>query len=151
MTDPRNAYRANAVGGASPVRQVVMLYEQVVEDLRRARKAIESNHIESRTNAITHAITVIAHLQNKLNLEAGGAVARNLERFYNMVRTRLLQAQMHGSKDVLDEQIPLLLELRDAWTEVDRAESAHADRVPPHPGVEMPAALEPKPHGDWRG
>jgi len=152
MIDVRTLYRENAARGASPVRQVVLLYEQIVEDLRRARKAIEENHIEGRTNAINHAITVIAHLQSKLNREAGGEVARNLEHFYNMVRRRLLEAQMRASKEVLDEQIPLLLELRDAWAEVDRSEAVRSDPAPAPSKPETTSSVDgQKIRTDWRG
>src|SRR3977135_27261 len=113
MMDARKAYRESAARGASAVGQVVLLYEQMVEDLRRAERAVEENDGEGRSNAINHAMVVVSHLQNKLNFEAGGEVARNLERFYDMARRRLLEAQLHGSKEILGEQISLLLDLRD--------------------------------------
>ena len=152
MIDVRTLYREIAARGASPVRQVVLLYVQIVEVLRRARKAIEENHIEGRTQAINHAITVIAHLQSKFNLEAGGDVARHLERFYNMVRRRLLEAQVQASKEVLDEQIPLVLELRDAWTEVGRAEAVHLDPTLAPSKPETTNSVDgQKIRTDWRG
>jgi len=126
MTDARNAYRESVAHGASAVGQVILLYEQMVEDLRRAGRAIEENHIEGRTNAINHAMLIVSHLQNKLNFASGGEVARNLERFYGVLRSRLLEAQVQASKDILKEQIGFLLDLRDAWTEVDRAEAARS-------------------------
>ena len=104
------SYREAAVQGASPVKLVVLLYEQMVEDLRRAARAIDENRIEVRTKAIDHAMLIVSHLQNELNLEAGGGVARNLERFYNLLRTQLLEAQIWVSKDILNEQISLLLD-----------------------------------------
>ncbi len=114
------SYREAAVQGASPVKLVVLLYEQMVEDLRRAARAIDENRIEVRTKAIDHAMLIVSHLQNELNLEAGGGVARNLERFYNLLRTKLLEAQIWVSKDILNEQISLLLDLRDAWMVVEQ-------------------------------
>src|ERR1700749_831321 len=90
------------------------------EDLRRAARAIDENRIEVRTKAIDHALLIVSHLQNELNLEAGGGVARNLERFYNLLRTKLLEAQIWVSKDILNEQISLLLDLRDAWIVVEQ-------------------------------
>jgi flagellin-specific chaperone FliS len=90
---------------------------------------------------------VASHLQNSLNFAVGGEVAHNLERFYTMVRGKLLEAQFQASKEILHEQIALLLDLRDAWIEVDRATSAPA--VPSKEAA--PAVLEdaPPPAGEW--
>jgi flagellar protein FliS len=138
MTDPRSAYRESAARGASAVGQVVLLYEQMVEDLRRALRAIEANQVEERTNAINHAMVVVSHLQNSLNFELGGDVAPHLERFYTMVRANLLEAQFQSSKEILDEQLMLLLDLRDAWIEVDHATA---------PPAKVPTSTEPAPSG----
>ncbi len=122
--NPRTAYREDAARGAHPVRLVVLLYEQMIEDLRQAVNAIEQNHVELRTNKINHAIFVIACLQSSLNMEAGGQVARNLERFYDQLRGNLVKAQFGVSRAILSQQITDLLTLRETWTEVERAEAA---------------------------
>lgn len=147
MMDPRKAYRESAARGASAVGQVVLLYEQMVEDLRRALNAIEENQIEDRTNAINHAMVVASHLQNSLKFEVRGDVTPNLERFYNMLRRKLLEAQFRASKEILSEQIALLLDLRDAWMEVDRATA-------PPPAISTEPAREglddaPRSVGEW--
>jgi flagellar secretion chaperone FliS len=151
MTDPRSAYRESAARGASAVGQVVLLSEQMVEDLRRALRAIEANQVEERTNAINHAMVVVSHLQNSLNFEVGGDVAPRLERFYIMAREKFLEAQFQSSKEILNEQLALLLDLRDAWIEVDRATTAQA-KVPTSTSTEpvpsVPAGA-PRPAGEW--
>ena len=130
---------------------VVMLYEQIVEDLRRAIRAIDENRIEVRTNAINHAVVIIGHLQNKLDHTRGGEVARNLERFYNVSRQKLLEAQFVASKEILTEQISLLLDLRDAWTQVDQAEAARsAPAAAPPYGETGSAPPDQKVHADWK-
>jgi len=79
--DARSSYRESNVRGASPVRLVIALYEQAIEDLRRAVIALEKGAIEVRTREINHALLVIAQLQSSLNMERGGEVARNLACF----------------------------------------------------------------------
>src|SRR5579863_2325671 len=86
MTTPRMAYREADVRGATAVRLVVLLYDQLIQDLTRAAQAIELNHIELRTNSINHAILVIGYLQSPLDFEKGGKVARDLDHFYNTLR-----------------------------------------------------------------
>ncbi len=122
--DARSSYRESAVRGANPVQLVISLYEQAIEDLRRAIVALRKSDIEARTRAINHALVVIGHLQGSLDLERGGAVAQNLTMFYNLMRGSLVQAQLEQSAIILEEQIGHLVCLHEAWQEVERRTSA---------------------------
>lgn len=122
--DARSSYRETSVRGASPVRLVICLYEQAIEDLRRAVIALEKGDIEARTRGINHALMVIAQLQGSLDMGRGGEVARNLERFYNLVRIGLIEAQQKQSARILEQQISQLVTVHEAWLEVERATSA---------------------------
>src|SRR5579863_3097818 len=102
--DARLSYREAAARGATPVKLVVLLYEQALDDLRRALSALKAGEIEERTRRINHAITVIGQLHASLDLEQGGSVARNLERFYGLVRRGLMEAQFQQSARALEEQ-----------------------------------------------
>jgi flagellar secretion chaperone FliS len=132
--DARLSYRETAARGATPVELVGLLYEQALDDLRLALAALEKGDIEARTRGINHAIVVIGQLQATLNLEQGGDVARNLERFYQLVRKGLVTAQFQQSARALQEQIAHLLLVREAWLEVERAppvpDRATAERPP---------------------
>lgn len=121
--DPRFAYRENAARGASPVGRVVLLYEQAIKDLGAAIAAVASKDIEARTRSLNHALLVIGQLQACLDLDRGGEVARNLDRFYGLLQKRLLEAQVRSSAEVLREQMDLLLSVRAAWVEVENLEA----------------------------
>jgi len=151
MTNARTAYRENDVRGATAVRLVILLYEQLVQDLRQALHALEQNDIEMRTHRINHAILVIGHLQSALDFVNGGQVAQDLNNFYNVLRQNLVQVQFHPSKSGLCQQITDLLALREAWVEVER------DRKAPVATAAAPVASddtgrESNPvRVDWRG
>src|SRR5271165_1678746 len=116
--DARSSYRETAVRGASPVRLVICLYEQAIEDLRRAVIAQEKGDIEARTRGINHALAVIAQLEGSLDMERGGDVAKNLARFYSLVRSGLTEAQVQQSIRILEQQISQLATVHKAWLEV---------------------------------
>jgi len=122
MTNARFAYRENDVRGATAVRLVVLLYEQLVQDLHQALDALEKNDVEIRTRRINHAILVIGHLQSPLDFANGGQVAQDLNKFYDVLRQNLMQVQFHPSKSGIYQQITDVLTLREAWVEVERAE-----------------------------
>jgi flagellar protein FliS len=114
---------------------VVLLYEQMIQDLRQAAQAIEQNDIELRTNQINHAILVIAYLQSGLDFATGGKVAQDLNDFYDLLRQNLVQVQFHPSQAGICQQITDLVEVREAWTEVERVESLVASAVTTTPSA----------------
>jgi flagellar secretion chaperone FliS len=145
--DAKASYREAAVRGASPVRLVICLYEQAIEDLRLAVIALEKGDIEARTRGINHALMVIAQLQGSLDMERGGEVARNLARFYGVVRAGLVEAQMKQSTRILEQQICQLAVVYEAWLEVERV-TATPKPLPaalPEPDVSSPVIS----NADW--
>jgi flagellar protein FliS len=140
--NPRYSYRQGAGRGASGVRLVILLYEQAIQDLGRAVKAVEENNIVRRTRELNHALAVIGHLQYTLDLELGGTVARNLARFYTTVRAAILEAHARASREILQRQIAYLLEMREAWVRVEQAQMEASAR---------PALAQPEGSTDWEG
>ena len=153
MTTPRMAYRENDARGASGVRLVVLLYEQIIQDLSRAAQALEQNDIELRTKYINHAILVIGYLQSPLDFERGGKVAKDLDHFYNVLRRSMVRAQFLASKAALQHLITDVLAVRDAWIEVERAEQSSGTRAPNVPASTGGGSVAASKSGrmDWRG
>jgi flagellar secretion chaperone FliS len=136
------AYREAAVAGASPVRLVVLLYEQAMENLRRALAAHMRQDIEGRTREINHALLVIGHLQATLDKEQGGKVAENLTRFYEQLRAGLVEAQCKQSAEVLERQISHLMQVYEAWCAVEKS------LAPPPPAATAQSHGE-SPSSEW--
>ena len=140
--NPDLCYREGAVAGASPVRLVILLYEQAMSDLRHAVAAQAKGDIEGRTREINHAIQVLGHLQATLDREQGGKVAAILDRFYEQIRRGLIEAQCKQSVQLLEQQIAHLLQVHEAWCGVERAISASK------PATE--AVSERQARADWK-
>jgi flagellar protein FliS len=143
--NPGLSYRQAAVRGASPVGLVILLYEQIIEDLRRAQAALRDRNVEARTRDINHAMLVLGYLEATLNREQGGTVADNLERFYRQVRAALTQAQATQSSAEIEQQISHLMLVHTAWCEAERELA-----VPPAvlDSVDSPAGANLAP-ADW--
>ena len=118
--NPSLSYREAAVAGANPVRLVILLYEQAIEDLRRALAAHNRGDVEGRTRELNHSLLVIGHLQATLDHNQGGKVAENLVRFYDQVRSKLVEAQCQQSAIGIEQQISHLMQVRDAWCAVEK-------------------------------
>ena len=147
--DAKFSYRETAVRGANPVGLVICLYEQAIADLRCALIALEKNDIESRTRKINHALVVIGQLQGTLDMQRGGEVATSLDRFYNVLRTGLMEAQLKQSSTILRRQISDLVLLYEAWVEVERSTSAPLAETSPTAQVPPPAVASEPPFADW--
>jgi len=115
------AYRQRAVEGTSPVGLVVLLYGTIVASLLRAQQALQENNTEKRVLELNHALAVIGQLQGTLDFERGGQVAVQLDRFYSVMRARVLQASIQNSQPILEELVRYFSSLKEAWQEVERS------------------------------
>lgn len=124
--DAIQAYRQSEITGDNPVHLIVLLYDQLLRDLRHALNAFDQQDIPGRCSELDHALLVLAQLQGTLNHESGGEVAQTLDRFYHMVRAELLRATVEGSPEPLKKQWQNILGVREAWLEVERQQTAPA-------------------------
>ena len=127
MIDAMRAYQETAAQGGNPVRLTVMLYDQIIQDITRADEALRTGEPESCAREIGHAVAVIGYLQATLRDQPSPKIARNLNAFYTTLRERVMEAQVRSSRKILDELKPQLMEVREAWNQVEE-ESALAIR-----------------------
>ncbi len=127
------AYRVASTQQASSVGLVIMLYDRLVVDLRRAIDAMSKGDIEERCRALKHGFQVLQQLDGLLDMERGGAAATNLRRFYGILRARMLEAQFKLSAAILERQIPLIVEVRNAWQQVDAPSHGNIGYTPAVP------------------
>lgn len=139
-------YRQIGSQGADPLEMVVLLYDVLLDDLRRAIEALRAHDIEKRTAEIQHALRVLEQLQGSLDLDRGGDPAHNLDQLYAAVRGKLIEAHWKASEDLLQRQLNLLMPVRDAWQEARMREMPQREAplpdMPP-PGSEIPSV-------EWR-
>jgi len=113
-------YLTAAVQNATAAGLVVILFDLLIDDLRRVIAAIESGDIEKRCAELRHAFLVLQQLEESLDLENGGEAAKQLSMFYSVVRPKLLEAHTKASPELFGRQIELLFEVRQAWQQVDQ-------------------------------
>jgi flagellar protein FliS len=116
-------YRRMNVETKSPLELVVMLYDGALRFVTDARDAMDRNDVRARTEASRRALDIVAELQNTLNMEKGGDIARELDRLYSYMSTRLL-AVTRGEVAAADELVKLLTTLRDGWVQASAGSAA---------------------------
>lgn len=130
-SNPTLSYREASARGASPIGQVVVLYDAILQDFFRALAALQAGKIETRVEEMNHALTVIAHLQGVLDFERGGEAAPQLERFYVVTRGLIVKANFNPKPDTLEELIRLYGGLREAWSQVEQESPPDQAQAPP--------------------
>jgi flagellar protein FliS len=112
-----DAYRRIDAQSRSPIELVVMLYDGALRFVGEARAAAARNDIAARGDAISRAIAIVSELQNTLQIEEGGDIARELDRLYTYVNRRLLDVSAKRDMKALDEVQKLLATLREGWSQ----------------------------------
>jgi len=109
------AYRDREIQTASPSRLVVLVFDCALSNLLRARRAVQTNAIAERVDAVGKARDAIMELLVTLNVEQGGDIARNLRSVYTFILTELSDVARRQDGARLETIIKLVTELRGAF------------------------------------
>jgi flagellar protein FliS len=119
-SNPALSYKLAAVQGASPVGQIIALYDTILRDLGWALVALASGDIENRINKLNHALSVIGYLEYVLDFERGGEAATRFQTFYRVTRGLIVEANKKGTPEGIEKLIELYGQVRQAWYQVER-------------------------------
>ena len=98
----------------SDIQIVIKLYEGCIRFLNEAIKRIETGDDENKSACIAKARDVITELDNMINIEEGGEIARNLRSIYKFINDSL-DKNGKEEKQNIKGIISLLEELNSAW------------------------------------
>ena len=128
MSQPYQKYKQTQVLSASRERLLLMMYEGAIKYTKRAIEAIEKKNIPDRCTNIGRAFDIILELNNTLDHNVGGDIARNLEQLYMFMTEQYTKANLNSSVEPLQANLKLLETLYDGWVQaiekVKKAESA---------------------------
>ena len=105
------------VSHASPHRLIQLLFEGALSKLAAAQGALERGDLATKGEALSKAISIIGGLRSSLDLSTG-EIAENLDRLYEYMNVRLLEASMHKDAQKIAEVTQLLKTLKSGWDEI---------------------------------
>jgi flagellar protein FliS len=108
-------YKQTSVTSASREKLLLMMYEAAIKFTKKAVIACEIKDIGERGINIGRAYDIIMELNNTLNFEVGGEIAKNLESLYVYMTDQLTQANINGDPAPLHTVLKLLNTLNDGW------------------------------------
>ncbi len=114
-----SVYKDNKILTATPAELTLMLYEGAIKFCNIALMAIEKQDIEKANNNIIKAENIITELRATLDFRY--PVAVQFEMVYDYIYRRLIEANIKKDKDILEEALGYIREMRDTWKEVMKA------------------------------
>ncbi|MGH9467392.1 MAG: flagellar export chaperone FliS [Terriglobales bacterium] len=128
--NPVATYQRRAVEGATPIGLMVLLYQAMVVQLRKAIAAMETEghvakQIEARTHALHRVLGITGELKSLLR-EDGGELARHLAAFYTLCQQQVLQAVAQRDPEPLRALLPQCSRILDAWRQLEERPAAAA-------------------------
>lgn len=109
-------YQKNKILTASPSQLTLMLYDGAIKFCNLAIMAIEENDVQKAHNNIKKVERIIEEFRATLNFKY--LVAQDFDNVYKYLYDRLVEANFHKDKEVLEEVLEHLRTMRATWEEV---------------------------------
>ena len=106
-------YKDNRILTASPAELTLMLYEGAIKFCNIAIIAMEKNDIEKSNINIIKAENIITELRASLDFKY--PVSSQFELVYDYIYRRLVEANISKDKEIVEEALDYIREMRDTW------------------------------------
>ncbi|MDE7299159.1 MAG: flagellar export chaperone FliS [Lachnospiraceae bacterium] len=116
-------YRGTQINTASPAELTLMLYEGAIKFCNKAIYAIEESNIAKANENLIKAQKIIMEFRGTLDFKY--PVAKDFELVYDYIYRRLVEANIRKDKEIVEDALKYIREMRDTWKEVMRQNKMH--------------------------
>lgn len=109
-------YQNSKIMTASPAQLTLMLYDGAIKFCNLAIMAVEEGNIQKAHDNIKKVENIIQEFRSTLNFKY--EVAKDFENIYKYIYDRLVEANIHKDKEILEEVLVHLRSMRGTWEEV---------------------------------
>lgn len=117
MSYGHGAYKKTSVNTASKEQILLMLYQAAIKNCKKAIEAIEEKNIAKKGEHIGKMQDIVIELNNSLDFEVGGDVAKELASLYDYILYSSTQANIKLDAQPLHGCLNVLNTLYDGWSE----------------------------------
>lgn len=110
------AYKQTNINTASPAELTLMLYDGAVKFCNMAIIALEKGDLEKCNFNIAKTKKIIVEFRTTLNFDY--EVSKDFDRIYDYIYWVLTQANVKKDKELLEEALKRIREMRDTWREL---------------------------------
>ena len=108
-------YQQSSVFTATPEELTLMLYYGCIKAIRFAEVTVEEKNYEKANYYICKAEAIIRELRNTLDMKY--EISENLYNLYTYFLNRLIEANVKKDKNILEEVLHFVEEIRDTWSQ----------------------------------
>lgn len=115
---------------ASPHRIIQLMFTGALQRLAQVRYAMEQKDIANKGIYIGKAIGIIIGLNNSLNMDEGGQIARNLSELYDFMLRKITEANINNDVKAIDDVCEILRTIKEGWDSIPADKhniSAHSE------------------------
>ena len=114
--NPYAAYKKQSVTTMTPLEIVVKLYSETERELNRAVMFIDQKDFEKANKSLTKSGDLVNALRSVLDVNL--PIGQNLDSLYSYFEKQIVTANMKKDKEIINELLPMIGELKDAFTQV---------------------------------
>ncbi|MEX0798104.1 MAG: flagellar export chaperone FliS [Bacteriovoracaceae bacterium] len=115
------AYKKTSVQTASKEQILLMLYQAAIKNCKKAIESVEKRDIAAKGVFIGKLQDIVIELNNSLDFEVGGDVARELSSLYDYLLYSSSQANIKIEKEPLEGCLNVLNTLYEGWSQAVRS------------------------------
>lgn len=125
-----NVSKTSGIESATPYQLITMLYDGALNSLSTAKGCLERKDFIGKGQHLGRAITIVGGLQNFLDMEKGGDIAKNLDMLYDYITRILFDATVQNDIKKVEEAINLIRTVKEGWDGI----AEQVNRAPSVPG-----------------
>lgn len=120
ITNPSgySQYKEQSVNTMTQGEILVLLFEEAVKRLIRAKMFLEKNEITGFEIDITRAREIVQYLQQTLDRKY--PISSDLYRLYEYLSFQLSRVLASRKPELIDEILPFFTDLKETWKEADK-------------------------------
>ncbi len=109
------AYKKTSIHTASKEQILLMLYQAAIKNCKKAIEAIEERNIPAKGEYIGKLQDIVIELNNSLDFEVGGDIAKELSSLYDFILFSSTQANIKIEAEPLNGVLNVLNTLYEGW------------------------------------
>lgn len=117
MKNAHQKYKTTSIQSAGKEKLLLMLYEGCIRFMKQALIAMDNKDIAGRGMNIGRAFDIVNELNNTLNHEAGGEIAKNLEQLYMFINDQLTKCNATGQRKPMEDALKVMETLYSGWVQ----------------------------------
>jgi len=119
INSPYEKYRQSSVKTSTPAQLLIMLFDGAIRFTRAGAEGIVAADIQKTNHNFVKAQAIMSELM--ATLDPGYEISNNLFTLYEYIRHLLIQANVKKDKNLAEEALTYLSELRTTWMDASKS------------------------------